>query len=490
MRSDPKQFAHTAQAFPSLPSLEGGLESTTQETKDLSSDIHGEKYDSLCRLKCPIITSTSIVYSIPDLAKKCLRGTEHFAKPRLRATTVSIYSSHWPSVPSLTMASPSDGDIRSQTPMAQDLSSSTGEKPGENIHQSRSIEEGEVYDFKPQDVVLDTVNAAESQYTPADYKRVLRKVDMILLPLMWVCYGTQQADKTSISTQATFGMREDTGLVGQQFSWLTTIFYIMYLIGEAPGNYIMQRTSLRYTLAACMFVWGIIVLSIGFTHNFTQLMVLRALQGFAECTISPAFLLITATFYVSREHTMRSIVWGTSNAGMGIITQLIMYGIGKGAAHNPNGMQPWRYISIFLGCLTILLSVFSYFILGTPNEVKWLNAEEKRIVAARVVSNQTGSERQKHSEWKWDQVISAFKDPQTYFFFFTVIVNSLPNGGTTSFGNLVYVSFGFTPLETLVKGRIPQDVVSICWFLFVGIMTLKKPNLRCKLCLSLSLSGT
>ncbi|KAH8736459.1 major facilitator superfamily domain-containing protein [Ilyonectria robusta] len=345
------------------------------------------------------------------------------------------------------MASPSDGDIRSQTPMAQDLSSST-------------------------------VNAAESQYTPADYKRVLRKVDMILLPLMWVCYGTQQADKTSISTQATFGMREDTGLVGQQFSWLTTIFYIMYLIGEAPGNYIMQRTSLRYTLAACMFVWGIIVLSIGFTHNFTQLMVLRALQGFAECTISPAFLLITATFYVSREHTMRSIVWGTSNAGMGIITQLIMYGIGKGAAHNPNGMQPWRYISIFLGCLTILLSVFSYFILGTPNEVKWLNAEEKRIVAARVVSNQTGSERQKHSEWKWDQVISAFKDPQTYFFFFTVIVNSLPNGGTTSFGNLVYVSFGFTPLETLVKGRIPQDVVSICWFLFVGIMTLKKPNLR------------
>lgn len=112
------------------------------------------------------------------------------------------------------MASPSDGNIRPQTPTAQDPSSLTDKKPGENIHQSRSIEEGEVYDSKPQDVVLDTVNAAESQYTPADYKRVLRKVDMILLPLMWVCYGTQQADKTSISTQATFGMREDTSLVG------------------------------------------------------------------------------------------------------------------------------------------------------------------------------------------------------------------------------------------------------------------------------------
>jgi hypothetical protein len=69
-----------------------------------------------------------------------------------------------------------------------------------------------------QDTVLDTVDAAQSQYTEAEYKKVLRKIDLVLLPLMWLCYGTQQADKTSISTQATFGMREDTGLVGQQFS--------------------------------------------------------------------------------------------------------------------------------------------------------------------------------------------------------------------------------------------------------------------------------
>lgn len=67
------------------------------------------------------------------------------------------------------------------------------------------------------DVVLDTVVATEV-YSQADYNRVLRKIDLWLLPLMWLCYGTQQADKVSISTQATFGLREDTGLVGQQFS--------------------------------------------------------------------------------------------------------------------------------------------------------------------------------------------------------------------------------------------------------------------------------
>ena len=102
------------------------------------------------------------------------------------------------------------------------------------------------------------------------------------------------------------------------------------------------------------------------------------------------------------------------------------------------------------------------------------------MAAARIVGNQTGSDRQKRSEWKWEQVWVTFRDPQTYFFFFTTVANSIPNGGTTTFGNLVYKSFGFTSLETLLKGTIPQQLVSIVWFLIVGIITLKKPNLRCK----------
>ena len=76
----------------------------------------------------------------------------------------------------------------------------------------------DIAEGKIDHVVLDTINAAEGQYSQADYNRVLRKIDFILLPLMWVCYGTQQADKTSVSTQATFGLREDTHLVGQQYS--------------------------------------------------------------------------------------------------------------------------------------------------------------------------------------------------------------------------------------------------------------------------------
>ncbi|KAL6834448.1 major facilitator superfamily domain-containing protein [Trichoderma camerunense] len=326
-----------------------------------------------------------------------------------------------------------------------------------------------------QDIVLNTVNA---EYTEADYKRVVRKIDRILLPFMWLCAGIQQADKASISTQATFGLPQDTHLVGQQFSWLTTAFYISYLIGEAPSNYLMQRFGVNKPLFVSLFLWGVVVLCIAFAQNFTQLVALRSLQGLLECTMAPALVLLTASFYVSREHPIKSVIWSTSNSGLDIITQLIMYGIGSAAQKHTSSFGPWRWISVFLGSWTIVMSFFSLLFLGTLSEVRWLSKEEKRIAAARVASSQIGSDRGQKYEWHWDQVVDAFRDPQTYFFFFAYIANSLPTSGTAAFGNLVFVSFGFTNLETIVKCIIPLDLVSIAWLLVVGVLTLKWPHTR------------
>lgn len=106
----------------------------------------------------------------------------------------------------------------------------------------------------PSDAPNDFIQ--ESDYTSEEYKKILRKIDRYLLPLMWFCYGIQQTDKTATGTQAIFGLREDTHLHGQQFSWLTTIFYITYLCGEFPSNFLLQRWALGRTLSIYMLCWG------------------------------------------------------------------------------------------------------------------------------------------------------------------------------------------------------------------------------------------
>lgn len=128
-----------------------------------------------------------------------------------------------------------------------------------------------------------------------------------------------------------------------------------------------------------MICWGIVVLCIGFAKNFTHLVTLRALQGFFECCISPGFILVVGSWYKTREHASRGLVFQSANAGFGVIAQLVMYGLGV-AAQNNGKHDAWRYISYFLGGLTICVGIACLFLLGTPSEVKWLSPKEKEMV--------------------------------------------------------------------------------------------------------------
>lgn len=123
---------------------------------------------------------------------------------------------------------------------------------------------------------------------------------------------------------------------------------------------------------------GICVICISAAQNWSQLMALRALQGFFECTISPGFVLVIGTWYRTEEHAARSLFWQSANAGFGIIASLVNYGIGH-HAQQYGGLQPWRGISLFLGSSTIVSALICFILLGSPREVIWMNKEEKRM---------------------------------------------------------------------------------------------------------------
>jgi MFS family permease len=105
-------------------------------------------------------------------------------------------------------------------------------------------------------------------------------------------------------------------------------------------------------------------------------MALRALQGFFECNISPGFLLITGAWYRTEEHANRSLYWQSSQGFFTVICNLMLYGIARYVT-KVGGISPWRVISLFLGGLTLVGAVWCWLVLGTPEEVRWLTAEEK-----------------------------------------------------------------------------------------------------------------
>jgi MFS family permease len=318
---------------------------------------------------------------------------------------------------------------------------------------------------------------AESEFTEHDYKKLKRKVDFILLPLMWWCYGIQQTDKTGLGTMNLYGVQADTGMVGNQYAMLTVVFYVAYALFEFPSNFILQRYNMGKCLTIYMFCWGIIVLAQAFLTNWSQFMGLRFLQGAFECTISPGFNLIIANWYLQREHNARSLVFQSANAGWGVVVDLTMYGIAQEADKHPGGFAAWRGISAFLGGQTLVAAGIAWFMLGTPNEVRWLSKREKLIATSRVMANHAGTDLTGRKTWKWSQVCEAFGDPVLYFQFVNCFLSCIVNGSLTTFGSVVMKSFGFTESQVILYS-IPRNVVSVLWFVCVGFMTLRLKKVR------------
>ena len=61
---------------------------------------------------------------------------------------------------------------------------------------------------------------------PVRLKGLVRKIDLTIVPLLAAVYFLQFLDKTTLSYTAVMGIREDTHLVGQDYSDLSMLFYI------------------------------------------------------------------------------------------------------------------------------------------------------------------------------------------------------------------------------------------------------------------------
>lgn len=90
---------------------------------------------------------------------------------------------------------------------------------------------------------LETYTGPRPQIDDTSNKLVRNKIDRYLLPICFYIYFCQQLDKSSISFASVFGFQADAGLVGSEYSWLSSIVYFAQLICQ-PCEYISCRDTI------------------------------------------------------------------------------------------------------------------------------------------------------------------------------------------------------------------------------------------------------
>ncbi|KAM0807689.1 putative Major facilitator superfamily (MFS) profile domain-containing protein [Seiridium cardinale] len=307
---------------------------------------------------------------------------------------------------------------------------------------------------------------------PKEERRLVRKIDFMVLPYLAVCYAFFYIDKTTLSYAAIFGIRQDLDLQGADYNWLSSMFYFGFLFWAFPTNFMMQKFPIGKYLGINIFMWGFFLMLQAAVHNFAGLMALRFLAGAAEACSDPSFMLITSMWYTRRQQPVRMGLWYTAN-GFGIaLGGLLGYGIG-----NIKGALPsWKYEFLIIGALCCTWGIVMFiFLPDSPVTAKGLSRAEKRMAVQRLRENQTGVEN-KHL--KWHQVREAFLDIKLYLFFVLGMVCNIPNGGISNFGTLIIQGFGFSTLVTTLM-QIPYGIIIAISILICVFLNDRFVNKRC-----------
>jgi ACS family allantoate permease-like MFS transporter len=66
----------------------------------------------------------------------------------------------------------------------------------------------------------------ENSYTRKEATRLRWKLDLRLVPLLWFNVTLGAMDKVTTATAALYGLKTDTGLTGDRYSWVGSAFYV------------------------------------------------------------------------------------------------------------------------------------------------------------------------------------------------------------------------------------------------------------------------
>ncbi|TFY57815.1 hypothetical protein EVJ58_g6795 [Rhodofomes roseus] len=301
--------------------------------------------------------------------------------------------------------------------------------------------------------------------------KVLRKIDIRVVPVLCVLYLLAFLDRVNISNAALFGLKTDLKLTGDKYNNALVVFFVPYVLAEIPSNALLKHFKPHVWLPVCMFLFGIVSVCQGLVQNYSGLIACRFFLGLVESGVFPACFYLIAMWYKRAEAQKRYSFFFSSTTLAGGFGGLLASAIGK--MDGLRGYHGWRWIFIIEGAVTCVVSVVLYFTISDfPEEVTWLTPEEKEFVKARLHADVGQSRR--HDPLTTRSVLNVFKDWKIIaggFMYFGLIV---PAYGYAYFAPSIIQGLGHSSIRTQLLSVPPWA----CAFALAMITATASDHLR------------
>ncbi|WVQ84269.1 hypothetical protein IAT38_006421 [Cryptococcus sp. DSM 104549] len=325
-------------------------------------------------------------------------------------------------------------------------------------------------------------NTVESHKTERDLaleKKVVRKIDAILLPIMLVTYGLQYYDKSVLGTAAVYGIIKDLHLsqtingvtYTTRYSTATAAFYYGYIVAVLPMGLLFARAPLAKAASLAVLIWGIVAILTVVCTTYHGFVAQRVILGFVESAVSPAFVAVCALWWKPQEQAKRIGFFYSATGVFSMFSSLVNIGLGK-----TGGTHPWKSMYYFCGALTIAWAFVIFFLMPDHplRPGRFFTDEEKVVLARRFEENPFGSSQQ---SIKPKQITEALVDVKTWLYLLMGAAIYICNGSVTAFGARIINSWGYSSLQTTAL-LVPGGAVTVVTIAIFSYFADKYTNIR------------
>ncbi len=214
--------------------------------------------------------------------------------------------------------------------------------------------------------------------------KILARAAWRLIPFMALMYVASFLDRVNVSFAA-LQMNQELGFSPQVYGFASGIFFWGYFFFEVPSNLMLQKVGARLWMCRICVTWGILSMLQAFVKDPVSFSILRFLLGAAEAGLYPGMILYM-TYWFPQSTRARFIALFLGGVPLSNVIGAPLSGWLLGISGY--GLSGWQWMLILEGIPSLLCGIATLWVLPDgPAKAKWLNAEEKEIVAARLTAD-------------------------------------------------------------------------------------------------------
>ncbi|KAF1836511.1 phthalate transporter-like protein [Decorospora gaudefroyi] len=225
-------------------------------------------------------------------------------------------------------------------------------------------------------------------------KRLVRKVDWRLLPILGAMYSIALIDRTNISNARVAGMGEDLRLdIGDRYTIVLCLFFPTYFLLELPSNIVLRKIGSANWLSFIALSWGAVMIGQGFCKSWVSLAICRVLLGAFEAGFFPGCVYLITCWYLRYETQKRLGGFYLFSVGIGGLANILAFGLMQ--MEGVGGLRGWQWIFIIEGILTCVVAIAAWFIiLDFPDKAEmkgFLSHTEAATILQRIENDRGDS---------------------------------------------------------------------------------------------------